>query len=141
MTIQTMGLVGLQAHPHLENSTAYRQLRPTKLDDRQNHLRDVARPSRLARVCHCKMITRAALLLPMLAARRRPASGRPASARTTAALRHHHTHGNQAPFSTVERLLDSESKVLLRLRGPALALCGAAFLGVAEPQHEVDTVL
>ena len=51
--------------------------RPTKLDDRQNHFRDVDRPGRLAKVCHSVIITRAAraaLLPPMLAARRRPAS-------------------------------------------------------------------
>ena len=29
---------------------------PTKLDDRQNHLRDVARPGRPARVCSCASI-------------------------------------------------------------------------------------
>ena len=50
---------------------------PTKLDDRQNHLRDVAPLGRLAKVCHRKMTTktaRAATMPPMLAARRRPAS-------------------------------------------------------------------
>ena len=50
MTIQTMDLVGLQAHPHLENSTAYRQLRPTRRDSnldahsRANHMVSVCLP-------------------------------------------------------------------------------------------------
>ena len=37
-------------------------------------------------------------------------------------------------------MLDPDPDVLRRLRSPATALRGAAFLGVAEPQHKVDSV-
>ena len=36
----------------------------TRLDDRQNHLRDMARPRRLPKVCHCVIIARAATMSP-----------------------------------------------------------------------------
>ena len=52
----------------------------------------------------------------------------------------HHAYRNQAPFPIVERLLDPEPNILGRLRSPARALRGAAFLGVTEPEHEVDSV-
>ena len=51
-----------------------------------------------------------------------------------------HAYRNQAPFLIVERLLELQPGVLRRLRSPTPALRRAAFLGVAEPEHEVDTV-
>ena len=39
------------AQPHLKDGAVYRPGLPTKLDDRQNHLRDVAGPSRPTKVC------------------------------------------------------------------------------------------
>ncbi len=62
---------------HLKVLTWFESPPGAYFDDRQNHLRDVARPGRLAKGCHCKMTTRAAgaaTMPPMLAVRRRPAS-------------------------------------------------------------------
>ena len=51
-----------------------------------------------------------------------------------------HAHRNQTLLLIVERFLDPEPDVLRRLRSPLLVLLRAAFLGIPEPQHEVDSV-
>ena len=51
----------------------------------------------------------------------------------------HNTHRNQTPFPIVERLPQLDPDVLRRVWRPALALDRAAFLGVSEPEHDVDS--
>ena len=48
---------------------------PTKLDDRQNHLRDVAEPSRLTKVCYCTIIAGRHCCRPFGSATTLPACG------------------------------------------------------------------
>ena len=50
----------------LPKSSQYSMLRPTPLDERQNHYRDMDRPGMLAKICHCKTTTKAALVTPFL---------------------------------------------------------------------------